>query len=404
MPLKFQVLANKKATFNKDLFDRAKKGDVSLLKEISPDILTIKYGDEDSTILHELAKNGVTDVSKLNSNLLTVQDASGRTPIHYLAMTKAASQWKTFKQAAFDVQDEDGKTPVHLLAEHFDVSSLPAKYLSIKDYEDYNTPVHVMCESEVPFNVMAIPESIMKMANVLGETPAHLLAYNSDKDFVKCPTQDVKNANGQTPLEIYQERAEASAEVTASYKTWMAAKKKKSKETLQNYFELGCLKFYWSVGEQNRIYTCTLDNGETISFALFKKDTRNDMQFNCSVEVLPVRDNYIQVFALISGEDCPARDLLVEYLLDKGVECFDVNRMGIGEDSIEVNADAHAVEALTSRKRKSASELAKMKIKRRQNRVKLRMQRLRRKNKVKSVKRQKAAKRGYKTRRRLYGK
>lgn len=402
MPIKFQVLANKKATFNKELFDRAKKGDSSLLREVSPDMLVVKYGNEDSTILHELAKNGIVSINNIPSQYLTVQDSSGKTPIHYLAMTNKASQWRTFKQAAFDVQDEEGKTPVHILADNYDVSSLPAKYLSIKDYEDYNTPVHVMCESEVPFNVNLVPESIMKMANVLGETPAHLLAYHSNKDFVKCPAQDFRNVNGQTPLEIYQERAEASAEeVTAGYKPWM---KKKSKETLQNYFELGCLKFYWSVGEQNRIYTCTLDNGDTISFALFKKDIRNDMQFNCSVEVLPVRDNYIQVFALISGEDCPARDLLVEYLLDKGVECFDVNRMGIGEDSIEVNADAYAVEALTSRKRKSASELAKMKIKRRQNRVKLRMQRLRRKNKVKSVKRQKAAKRAHKTRKRLYGK
>lgn len=403
MSYKFMAFA-KQATFSKELFDRAKKGDASLLKECNPDMLVVKYGDDDSTCLHELAKNGIVAINDLPSKYLIEQDGSGRTPNHYLALSKSANQWKKFKQDSFEIQDEDGKTPVHILAEHFDVSSLPAKYLSIKDYEDYNTPVHIMCESGVAFNVKSIPESIMKMANVLGETPAHLLAYNSNKDFINCPTQDVKNANGQTPFDIFQERTGASAEeVTASNKPWIL-KKKRMLTALKSYIDIEGMRFYWEVGTKTKIYTFTMENGNTLSFALFKKDVRNDIQLDCSISELPIRDNYIQVFALISGDDCYARDVLVEYLLDKGAFCYDINKMGTEEDSEYVTASAEAVVALTSKKRKSASELAKMKIKRRQNRVKLRMQRLRRKNKVKSVKRQRAAKRAHKTRKRLYGK
>ena len=398
------IIEAKQNSFNVDLFNRAKKGESTILNEVSPDILAVKYGAEDSTCLHELAKNGIVAINNLPSKYLIIQDGSGRTPIHYLALSGNANQWKKFKQAAFEIQDEDGKTPAHILAEHFDISTLPSKYLGIKDYENYNTPVHVMCESGVSFNVSSIPESIMKRANVLGETPAHLLAYNSNKEFVKCPTQDVKNMNGQTPFEIFQERTQASTQVTAGIKPFML-KHRKILEVLKNYIDIDGIRFYWDVGGGNRIYTHTFDNGDTLSFVLFKKDVRNDLQFNCSLSELPIRDNYIQVYALISGEDNEARDILVEYLLDKGAFCYDINNVGSLEegDSEEVTASAEAVVALTSKRRKSAAELAKMKIKRRQNRVKLRMQRLRRKNKVKSAKRRRAAKRAHKTRKRLYG-
>ena len=393
----------KSQEFDPKVFDRAKKGDASILNEYTQDILSLKYGSEDSTCLHELAKNGVVAINNLPSKLLVIQDASGRTPIHYLALTKSASQWKNFKQAAYEVQDEDGKTPLHYLAEHFDISSVPAKYLSIKDYEDYNTPVHIMCDNNVAFNVKSIPETIMKQANVLGETPAHLLAYNSNKEFVKCPTNDVKNMNGQTPMDIYEERTKASAdvEVTAGIRPYLM--KRKILNSIKNYLDIGTLRFYWDIGGGNKIYIHTFANGDTLSFSLFKKDIRNDMQLNCTYSELPIRDNYIQVFALISGDDCPARDMLVDTLCDLGVYCYDVNELGDATDSEYVTASAEVVVALTSAKRKSAAELAKMKIKRKQNRVKLRMQRLRRKNKVKSAKRRRAAKRAHKTRKRLYG-
>lgn len=397
------IKAAKSGDFDVQLFERAKKGDQTILNEFTHDILSVKYGKEDSTCLHELAKNGVVAINNLPSKYLTIQDASGRTPIHYLAMTKSANQWNKFRQASFEVQDEDGKTPLHYLAEHFDVSSVPSKYLGIKDYEDYNTPVHVMCESNVPFNVAIIPEYIMQMSNALGETPAHLLAYNSNKDFVKCPTQDVKNMNGQTPLEIYEERAEASAEqVTAGIKPYLL--RRKVLNAIKNYLDIEGMRFYWDVGGGNKIYIHTFEDGDTLSFCLFKKDIRNDVQYNITYSSLPIRDNYIQVFALISGDDSRSRDLLVDNLSELGVYCYDINELGNAIDSEEVIVNAEAVVALTSKKRKSASELAKMKIKRRQNRVKLRMQRLRRKNKVKSVKRQRAAKRAHKTRKRLYGK
>jgi hypothetical protein len=397
------IQANKSREFDAKVFDRAKKGDSTILNEFTHDILSLKYGNEDSTCLHELAKNGVVAINNLPAKYLTIQDSSGRTPIHYLALTKSASQWKNFKQAAFEVQDEDGKTPLHYLAEHFDVSSVPSKYLGITDYEDYNTPVHVMCESDVPFNIAIIPEAIMKKANVLGETPAHLLAYNSNKDFVKCPSQDIKNMNGQTPMDIYEERTKASAEeVTAGIKPYLM--KRRILTVLKNYIDIGTLRFYWDVGSENKIYIHTFENGDTLSFSLFKKDIRNDMQLPCIYSELPIYDNYIKVFALISGENCPARDMLVDKLCDLGVYCYDINELGDAVDSEIITANAEVVVALTSKKRKSAAELAKMKIKRRQNRVKLRMQRLRRKNKVKSAKRRRAAKRAHKTRKRLYGK
>lgn len=396
------IQAAKSGDFDVQLFERAKKGDASILNEYTHDILSVKYGNEDSTCLHELAKNGVVAINNLPSKYLTIQDSSGRTPIHYLALTKSANQWNKFKQASFEIQDEDGKTPLHYLAEHYDVSSVPSKYLSIKDYEDYNTPVHIMCDNNVPFNIAIIPDSIMKQANVLGETPAHLLAYNSNKEFVKCPTQDVKNMNGQTPMEIYEERTTASTQVTAGIKPFLL--RKRIQNVVKNYIDIGTLRFYWDVGGRNKIYIHTFENGDTLSFSLFKKDIRNDMQLNCTYSELPIRDNYIQVFALISGEDSPARDLLVDKLCDLGVYCYDINELGDACDSEFVTANAEVVVALTSTKRKSAAELAKMKIKRKQNRVKLRMQRLRRKNKVKSVKRMRAAKRAHKTRKRLYGK
>ena len=95
------------------------------------------------------------------------------------------------------------------------------------------------------------------------------------------------------------------------------------------------------------------------------------------------------------------REKLVEYLGNKGVYCYDINS-NVGECE-DVDVECDVVVAFTSAKRKSASQLASERIKRKRNRVKLRMQRLRRKNKVKSAKRRKAAKRAAKTRKRLYG-
>ena len=298
-------------------FNRAKKGDISILEDYNDNILSTHYGNDKSTCIHELAKMGKTDILGLRGSrekLLLTKDIQDRTPLHWLAMGKVSNGLiPMFNTKSLFMQDEEGKTPLHYLAEHFDVSSCDKKALSIRDYEDGNTPVHEMVESGVKFNIDKIPENILLIKNILGETVAHLLAYQKNKEFFKCSKAlNVKNLSNKTPVDIYEAK---SSVVTAKFKPW---RRVKVIIVPEKYIEIEGIRFDWDENGGKRIYTYTYDDKDTLSFCLYKENSEG-VRIGISALELPYNSDLSKIYAFVSGRDTLLKTKLLYWLEDNNV-------------------------------------------------------------------------------------
>ena len=107
------VVKAKKIELRDGVFERAKKGDKSILK-LPKELLMIKdkYG---WTPIHWLARNGVKEVLDLDNELLIIQDTDGWIPIHWLAK-RGVKEVLNLPKELLMIQNIDGCTPVHYLA------------------------------------------------------------------------------------------------------------------------------------------------------------------------------------------------------------------------------------------------------------------------------------------------
>lgn len=295
-----------------DVIKRAKQADLTIL-DLSPSTLATQFGTDKTSALHELAILGVTQILELPKEYLLKQDVSERTPCHYLAMHTNVKSLTGFPQESFEIQDEDGKTPLHYLAERIDVSSANPKYLKIQDYENNQNPYMIMAECDVDFDVTKIPEDILKQKSSLGETVAHYLAYNGNKNALKLTSLlNVKNLSNQTPKDILESKG---IKVTSKFHPWM---KMKVKIIPEKYIDVLGYKFYWNENGGKRIYTHTYDNGDTLTFSLYRKD--NNMTYGITAMDL---DGY-PAFAKVSGSNNDLKDTLISWLQDQNVTVEEV--------------------------------------------------------------------------------
>lgn len=298
----------------KEIIDRAKNKDLSLLK-LSSTIMSMQYGNEKTSALHELAILGVNKILEYPKNALLKQDIAERTPCHYLAMHADIKSLKGFPEESFLIQDEDGKTPLHYLAEKINVSSVDNKYLQIQDYENSQNPYMVMAECGVKFDVTKIPQDILGQRSSLGETVAHYLAYNGNKDALKLKSLlDVKNLSGATPKDILKQKG---VKVTSKFHPWL---KMKVKIIPEKYIDVLGYKFYWNENGGKRIYTHTFNNGDTLTFCLYRID--NNLKYGISALDL---DGSL-AFAKVSGSDNELKHNLISWLKEQNVKVEEIKR------------------------------------------------------------------------------
>lgn len=298
----------------KEVIDKAKKGDLTLFK-LSPTMLSTQLGKEKISALHELAIRGVKKILELPKEYLLKQDIAERTPCHYLAMNADVKSMVGFPQESFLIQDEDGKTPLHYLAERVDVSSANPKYLKIQDYEENQNPYMIMAESDVNFKLSSIPEEIIKQKSSLGETIAHYLAYRGNKKALKFKTlKDVKNMSGATPIDILKS---IGVKVTSKFHPWL---KMKVKIIPEKYIDVIGYKFYWNENGGKRIYTHKFDNGDTLTFTLYR--IKNNIKYGISAMDL----DGTSAIAKISGSDNDLKTTLIEWLESQNVEVQEIKR------------------------------------------------------------------------------
>lgn len=291
----------------KELIDRAKKKDLTLLK-LSSTLMSVPYGTEKTTALHELAILGVKKILDYPKSALLKQDVSERTPCHYLAMNSDVKSLNGFPEESFLIQDEDGKTPLHYLAERINVSSVDDKYLAIQDYEDNQNPFMVMAECGVKFDVTKIPQDILGQRSSLGETVAHYLAYNGNKDALKLKSLlDVKNLSGETPKDILKQKG---VKITSKFHPWLRMKVKIIPE---KYIDVLGYKFYWNENGGKRIYTHTYNSGDTLTFSLYRKN--NNLTYG--ITALELGDE--PAFAKVSGSDNQLKRNLIAWLEEQNV-------------------------------------------------------------------------------------
>lgn len=294
----------------KEVFERAKKGDVSILK-LNPEILSSSYGKDLETPLHELAMLGKTQILNIPKKYLFKKDISERTPLHYLAMSKESdSVMLKFPKESFDMQDEDGKTPLHYLAERNNVMGIAsAEQLAITDYENWNTPVMDMAYNDIKFDASVLSDNILKMKNSLGETVAHFLAYNGDKQVEDLKKYlDIKNLSGATPRELYEQAS--GKKITAKFHSWMRMRIRIVPEKM---IDLYGNKFYYTDNGGKRIYTFTYPNKNILSFTLYRKN--NDSKIGITYNEI----NKGNVFAKISGQPSSIKKMLIDWLSDNKV-------------------------------------------------------------------------------------
>lgn len=298
----------------REAIERAKKGDLTLLKE-SPTILATQYGTDKTSALHELASRGVTKILELPKELLLKQDVSERTPCHYLAMNADVKSMVGFPQESFSIQDEDGKTPLHYLAERIDVSSANPKFLKIQEYENNQNPFMIMAECGVDFDITKIPNDILKQKSSLGETVAHYLAYNGNKKALDIESlKNVKNLSGATPISILKEKG---VEVTSKFHPWI---KMKVKIIPEKYIDVLGYKFYWNENGGKRIYTHTFNSGDTLTFSLYRKKP------NIEYGITAMDLDGTPAIAKVSGSDNDLKKTLVDWLKQQNVSIIDIKR------------------------------------------------------------------------------
>ena len=101
---------------NKEIFERAKKGDKSILT-LPKEKLMIK-NEWGETPLHWLAARGVKEILEVDKSLLMIQDNEwGNTPIHYLASNGVKEILRVDKELLM-IQNNNGWTPIHCLADN----------------------------------------------------------------------------------------------------------------------------------------------------------------------------------------------------------------------------------------------------------------------------------------------
>ena len=112
-----------------DVFNRAEKGDLSILK-LTNDVLSIKNKDG-NTIIHLLAIyfsiNAGKEIVKLPKELLLIKNKYGNNPIHLLAMNSSKEILKLPKEL-LSIKNKKGQTPVEILNKRLSINGARPYY------------------------------------------------------------------------------------------------------------------------------------------------------------------------------------------------------------------------------------------------------------------------------------
>lgn len=162
---------------DKELFERAYKGDISILDD---------------------------------SNVAKIRDEWGYTPLHFLAKAGKIEILKHPDVAR--VKSKWGNTPLHLLARKGRIEVLKHPDVAKVKNNDGDTPLHWLAREGV-IEVLKHP-LIAKIKNKYGRTPLHLLAqesyFMSASEYMKILKHPfvakVKDEDGRTPLHILAKR------------------------------------------------------------------------------------------------------------------------------------------------------------------------------------------------------
>jgi len=158
-----------KINFEKDILNKAKKGDKLILK--IEGLAFIKDVTHDNTPLHYLAQKKIIQILK-HPMVAKVKNQFGETPLHWLAEA-GIKQILKHKQVG-RVQDSFGDTPLHKLADQ-----------GVKEVLKH--------------------KDIVEIKNINGECPLHVLAWKGIKEVLKHKSADkIKNKKGMTPKDILE--------------------------------------------------------------------------------------------------------------------------------------------------------------------------------------------------------
>jgi len=194
--LKENLKKFEKPSLDEDIiFEKAKKGDISILSE--PGIEKMIDG-EGRTPLHYLGKKGKMEILK-KSATFTAKDKDGRVPLHELAIQGVDAILKYPKVG--EIQDNTGKTPLIYLAMLGKKDTLHHEAVSkVKDKNGW-TGLHYLAKQNI--TEVLEDKAVAKVKDNKGNTPLHLLGAVGNKAILDDPhAWRVENSALDTPLHL----------------------------------------------------------------------------------------------------------------------------------------------------------------------------------------------------------